>query len=921
MKLIKSIIGTTLLIVVLFTCNSIGVKAATDYTGKIEASEYINKTYIKMIRKNGSGKYLQAQFIRRSHDEEFVYCMQPFVSVVDDKYKVTYEDYFSVIGMTEEQWERVNLLAYYGYKYGNHTEDKWYAITQVLIWREVEPTADIYFTAKLNGTKDDSIYENEIKELEELVNNHKKKPSFDISLDKINVGTTITLTDKNKVLNNYFISNSSNIRIGANNNQMTITALTPGKSEIVLNKSDTKFNSQPALYYADISQAVMRVGSYDPISLKINLDVIGGKVTIKKLDKETLNNISQGEATLENAKYGIYDSNNQLVEIVATNVDGIAQSDYLPNTGKYTIKEINNPKGYRLDDTTYHFEINENNLNPEIIVYEQVIKSKIEIYKYFANGETGNLVPEPKVQFNIFDKEEMLIAEIFTDKKGYATLELPYGNYKVKQVSVTTGYEKIKDFNITINENSDNIITYSFSDARISARLKVIKVDMESNKKILVNDIKFKIKNLDLNEYVCQRINYPKTQEICEYSTDEHGEFITPEPLLSGNYQLEEIEAPNGYILNKESLVFRIDNETDILDNEMYGKYIEISFANKQKKGQITIEKTGDLFYTDAGNYLYKDIPLKDVEFTLYAADNIISKDGIVHYKTGDKVSSVITDINGNAIFDDLVLGNYILKETKSLEGYILEEQEYFINLSDDSSEETINYKLKIKNKLRKGKVVFTKKDFVTGDIIPNTKLELYTEFDELIFTGTTNDRGEIEIDELQKGKYYFREIEAATGYIINKEKVYFEITEDNEIVKVEMTNKPIVGKLIFSKIDFSTSNPLPNTVIEIYTEKDELIYSDRTNDKGEIIINELRYGKYYIIEKEAPEGYLLNKNKMYFEIKKDGEIIKTIMTNERVIVDVPDTLQKDKYVVELFGILFILFGIGGIIYAWNKAK
>ena len=917
MKTIRIIISAIIISIALFLCSETEIKAASTYNGKIKASEYVSKTYVKMVKKNGYAKYLQVQVIRRSTDSEFVYCIQPFVSIVDDTYKVTYDDYLSVIGMTEEQWERISLLAYYGYKYGNHTETKWYAITQVLIWRTMEPTVDIYFTSTLNGSKDNSIYQSEISELETLVSNHKKKPSFDIDLSNINVGESITLTDKNNVLKNYSVNNTNNLRVETSNNQLTITALTPGESELTFKRIDTKYNTQPALYYADVSQAVIRVGSYDPINVKMNLKVIGGKVRIQKLDRETLTNIPQGEASLENAEYGIYDKNNNLIEILTTASDGTAQSGYLPYIGTYTIKEIKNSKGYKLDNSIYYFEIKEDYLYPEVIVFEEIIKSKIEIYKYFANGQTGDLIPEPNVLFKVFDREDALVTEITTNNKGYASFELPYGTYKVKQTTVTPGYEKIKDFLITINENSENVITYSFSDARITARLKVIKIDAESKKTIAISNIRFKIKNIDTDEYVCQKINYPKKETICEYLTNDNGEFTTPEPLVSGTYLLEEIEPPSGYILNEEGIQFRIDNETELKEEDF--KYIEILFANKQKKGQIKVEKTGELFQIENNSFNYKQTYLENVEISLYAAEDIISKDGSTHYLKGDMITSTQTNINGLAVFDDLYLGKYIVKETKALEGYVLEEKEYIVELTDSKSETLITKNISITNELEKGKVIFNKTDYITREVIPNTKIELYTEYDELIHTGITDSNGEIIIEELKLGKYYFIEIEPATGYVITEEKIYFEIKENGECVKANMSNKPITGTLIFSKIDFSTSDPLPNTLIEIYNENEQLIYSNRTNENGEIIIEELRYGKYFIIEKEAPEGYLLNPDRMYFEIKEDGEIIKTTMVNERIVIEVPDTLKNKSYIYEITALLLIILGVGGIIYAKKK--
>ena len=118
MKTIRLIISAIIMSIALFLCSETEIKAASTYNGKIKASEYVSKTYAKMVKSNGWAKYLQVQVIRRSTDNEFVYCIQPFVSVVDDTYKVTYDDYKSVMEMTEAQWERISLLAYYGYKYG-----------------------------------------------------------------------------------------------------------------------------------------------------------------------------------------------------------------------------------------------------------------------------------------------------------------------------------------------------------------------------------------------------------------------------------------------------------------------------------------------------------------------------------------------------------------------------------------------------------------------------------------------------------------------------------------------------------------------------------------------------------------------------------------------------------------------------------
>lgn len=151
--------------------------------------------------------------------------------------------------------------------------------------------------------------------------------------------------------------------------------------------------------------------------------------------------------------------------------------------------------------------------------------------------------------------------------------------------------------------------------------------------------------------------------------------------------------------------------------------------------------------------------------------------------------------------------------------------------------------------------------------------------------------------------------------------KVSFEIKENGEVVKAEMKNKPITGTLEFTKVDFSTGTPLPDTLIEIYNDKDELIFSGRTDENGMIIIKELRYGRYYILEKEAPEGYILNEERMYFEIREDGEIVKATMKNEKVVVEVPNTGINDYHIIEIVGGLLIISGIGVVAYVKKKRK
>ena len=138
---------------------------------------------------------------------------------------------------------------------------------------------------------------------------------------------------------------------------------------------------------------------------------------------------------------------------------------------------------------------------------------------------------------------------------------------------------------------------------------------------------------------------------------------------------------------------------------------------------------------------------------------------------------------------------------------------------------------------------------------------------------------------------------------------MYYTLTLENRLPK---------GQLEFTKTDLVNDKGLPNTKIEIYDEFDNLIFSGITDENGKIIIKDLFIGKFYFIEVEAPEGYILNTEKMWFEITSDGEIVKANMTNEK-IVDVPSTGINTINFAYVGGSLLVLLGLGIVLYGKKK--
>ena len=892
-------------------CPSLTAHAETYKAEFNDKYKWIPNVYVSKKDSDGTIHYQQLTMIARKSDNQFVYCIEPGTPL-DPNETYTGQDYDQsyVTKMTPEQWRRIQLLAYYGYGYSdsevNHDDIKWYSVTQFMIWKTVPHGMDIYFTDTLNGNKI-TRYTSEMEEMERLVANHQKLPYFGSNSFDMVVGNTLKLTDSNGILSTYAVSDNSLVSTSKSGNDLYITAKGVGDTSLNLTKRDLKYSHPTIVYVKPNTQDLVQVGSYDPVDTTINLHIVGGKIAINKVDYDTGLSEPRGMATLEGAIYGVYLEDGTYVTQMVTDKNGYAQSDYLPSLGRFYVQEISPSKGYELDTNKYYFDLTNENLDPVLPVQEKVIEREYQITKVVATDKTQIMTPEPNVQFGIYDHNNKLVKTLTTDAEGKITFTLPYGKYTLRQLTTPTGFEKIKDFNFEITE-SGATINKVFSNAEITARIKVVKIDQDGNV-ITKAGIKFKIKDLSTGKYVCQTVAYPNQKTYCEFETDENGMLITPYPLNSGDYQLEEVDQLiDGYLWNSEPLKFSINENSDIKSTDDFDAIMEIRFSNQEVKGKIEIQKTGEQVVIEDGKFTYVEVPLPNITFGLYDAE-------------GNLIDTYTTDEQGRIVIEDLKLGNYVLKELKTDDKYGLDEKEYNIELKyKDQYTAVVTETFTLKNYLKKGTLDFSKKDLTTGKEIPNVKLEVYTENDELIYSGITDENGKITIEDLFVGKFYIVETEPATGYKLSDEKVYFEVKENGEIVKAEMTNEKITGSLEFTKEDLSTGEALPNTLIEVYNaETDELVFSGRTDENGKIVIENLEYGKYYILEKEAPEGYKLNPDRMYFEILEDGQVIKSVMKDE--IVDVPNTGINDYHIIDIIGLVFIIGGIGFLIYEKTKKK
>ena len=411
------------------------------YQGEQIPNIYLNKY-------NPSDKliyYHPARIIRQQGTNNIAYCLEPFTDLNDSN---SYHETTAPNAYNETQTEYLNLIAHFGYGYENHTDPKWYAITQILIWKVTNPTSKYYYTSSPNGEK--ITFTTEENEIYSLVENYRKNTEFNNKTYTIVSNSRFTKTDQNRALPNYKATDPS---IEIYDYLIQTPILTTGTYEITLEKQSIKHNNPILFYQSDTNQDVITLGDPPKQYNKFTINVIDTKVVINKLDYDTNSSIPSGTATLEGTVLSLY-RNNSFVKDITLDKTGTITLNNL-SFGSYYLKEKTPGQGYTLNNDKYNFTLDENNYNKIINIKNKVIKGKLIINKEYGNN--NSFKPEPNISFNIYDENNILIETIITDEEGHAEITLPYGKYTIAQLTTTEGYQKVEPITFEITKNNEVI--------------------------------------------------------------------------------------------------------------------------------------------------------------------------------------------------------------------------------------------------------------------------------------------------------------------------------------------------------------------------------------------------------------------------------------------------------------------------------
>ncbi len=587
--------------------------------------------------------------------------------------------------------------------------------------------------------------------------------------------------------------------------------------------------------------------------------------------------------------------------------NGFVQSKDLPY-GVYTVHQVSGWEGRELmsdfdvfiakDGETYRYLINNANF-----------ESFIKVIK--VDAETGNTIPYAGAGFQIFrpdgSKVEMTftypevttIDTFYTNDAGMLITpeKLEFGKgYSLKEVSAPYGYvlshEAVKFDVAEENSTEESGVTVVAVKLGNYAQKGIIKISKtgEVFASVTATDGVYQpvyaVQGLAGATYeikATEDIYTPdgtlrcSAGEVVDTVTTGADGMAESKPLYLGKYEITEMEAPDGMVVNKDAHTAEL----------VYaGQEIEItetaaSFCNDRQKARISLSKVleqNKQFGIGMNN------ELSAVTFGFYAAEELTAADGSVIPADG-LIEIMSLDENGKAVLkSDVPFGSYYVREISTDSHYMLSDEKYPVTFAYAGQEIpvvelAVNDGKSITNEMIYGEIHGMKKD-EDGKALAGATIGLFlTDGTEPILTTVSAEDGSFAFTGIPYGEYVVREIAAPEGYVMDDTPYTVKVEQNGAVIEIEITNKLIRGSVQLTKVDKDyPDHHLSGAVFEVYCGGKLVGQMEELSD-GVYKLDNLPYGDYTLKETEAPKGFFLDEKTYSFSIKEDGKTV--VVENE----------------------------------------
>ena len=653
-----------------------------------------------------------------------------------------------------------------------------------------------------------------------------------------------------------------------NNGVAEFTGLEAGKYSIIEKTAPKGYGR----YDGTVTVEIKADGTATVDDLPKGISFAGETVTLTWTNTRDKGSISitktDGNQPLSGAVFGLYE-NKDLADndpkTAVTNGQGVAEFNDL-SAGTYYLKEISAPYGYALDETIRPFKIGGNN-DWDV---ETTIKNTLKEYSLtlVKKGDDGK--PLEGVEFEISGNG--ITKKSASGRDGVVTFTgLAFGEYTITEVEAPQGYVKAAPIKVTI-DGSDSAERVIQLEPIENKHTKLTVTKFAEDGKTALPGAEFIIRNAEGKYVKVDGTSFAsfadKKEDATAIVTGENGTF-TLEYLPLGKYVLEEIEAPEGYMIVTASKDFEIKNSET-----------RVSINNTKIKTGLKIVKT------DENGKL-----LEGIKFTLKnSADGFVTASGsggkYTYTGRGDTGTEFTTDGRGEIFVSGLLWGTYYLSETNAPKGMV-EIKDQIVKVDADNHNKTIE--LKLENRSEKGKIEFTKTDGAGKGLAGAVfKLKLVEESGTAYSTvkqmyAISDDEGRVSFEDVPYGVYELTEVIAPEGYVRSNKTYYVSIGgavaegKNIDIVPDVWLNSRTEKEFTVKKVSADGGEPLSGAVFQVLDEGKKPIEGKIITTYGDSGKIKLPLGKYYLKETVAPEGYELNEELIPFEVTTNGRNTVTV--------------------------------------------